>query len=150
MLHQKKIVWAILCSSIWLITVSFSCIDYHYHLCVIISGTVKDSLTNQPIESVLVEGYLSKHVWYVDTTDASGAYGGDTISVGTFAGKEKIRELETQPPLRREEDWRFVFSKPNYKTLELLIPLELVYCSPHPQPAEIPEVRIPDVFLMPE
>ena len=45
---------------------------------------------------------------------------------------------------------RIVFEKQGYRKSEVLVPVELVYCSPHPNPVEIPVVTVPDVLLVPD
>jgi hypothetical protein len=43
-----------------------------------------------------------------------------------------------------------MLEKNGYRKSELILPIEFVYCFSLPNPVEIPVVRIPDVFLVPE
>jgi hypothetical protein len=43
-----------------------------------------------------------------------------------------------------------VFEKDGYSESELVIPIEFVYCSSHPNPVEISVVKIPDVLIVTE
>ena len=124
--------------------------DYRYCLCAFIKGAVADSSTHEPVGKVHVSAFHYKSVIYADSTDSTGVYKSSKIKRCFFAGPEEIRGLKSKPPMRKELDLRIVFEKPGYKTRELLIPVEFVYCSPHPQPAPIPEVKIPNVFLVRE
>jgi len=113
-------------------------------------GTVVDSSTREPLAGVRISAFHHKSVIYADSTNGAGVYQSGKIERYWGSGEREIRELKSKPPLRKELDLRIVFEKPGYKTLELLVPVEFVYCSPHPQPAEIPEVKMPHVFLVPE
>lgn len=124
--------------------------DYIYYLCAFVKGTVADSSTREPLAGVSISAFHYKSVIYADSTDSGGMYQSGKIKRGFGAFSDEIRELKSKPPLRKEMDLRMVFEKPGYKTFELLIPVEFVYCSSHPQPAEIPETKIPDVLLVKE
>ena len=113
-----------------------------------------DSATAQPLGGVSLRVYNSlwayRHnsVKYADSTDLIGTYHSGEIEIRYFCGPKKIKELKAKPPMRKTDEWRFVFEKAGYKTLELLAPVELVYCGSHPQPAPVPEVKIPPVYLV--
>ncbi len=124
--------------------------DYRYYLCAFLKGTVADSTTGEPLAGVRISVFHYKSVIYTDSTDSGGMYQSSKIKRVFGAFPDEIRELKSKPPLRKELDLRMVFEKPGYKTFELLVPVEFVYCSSHPQPAEIPETKIPDVFLVKE
>lgn len=124
--------------------------DYVYDLCVYIEGVTLDSLTQEPLEGVRVEAYYGKGVIYLDTTSSAGIYRSNKIEVGFFSSPKEMRELKSKPPLRRYLDLRMVFEKEGYRKSELVPWVEFVYCSSHPNPIEIPVVRIPDVLLVPE
>jgi hypothetical protein len=124
--------------------------DPAYYLCAFMKGTVVDSSTHEPLEGVRISAFHYKSVIYADSTNNGGIYQSSKIRRFFFASPKTIRELKSKPPLRKELNLRIVFEKPGFKTLELLLPVEFVYCSPHPQPAEIPEAKIPDVLLVRE
>jgi hypothetical protein len=124
--------------------------DYAYSLCTSINGMVADSVTRQPLSGVSVEVYKYKFVECLDSTDNTGVYECDKIELYISSTPKRMRELEAKPPLRQERRLRIVFEKPGYRAFELLVPVEFVYCSSHPQPVAIPEVKIPDVFLVRE
>jgi hypothetical protein len=113
-------------------------------------GTVVDSSTGELLAGVRISAFHYKSVIYADSTDSGGMYQSGKIKRVFGASPKTMRELKSKPPLRKELDLRMVFEKPGYKTFELLIPVEFVYCSSHPQPAEIPETKIPDVLLVKE
>jgi hypothetical protein len=124
--------------------------DYGYDLCSYIEGVTLDSLTQEPLKGVRVEVYLYKNVVYLDTTISTGVYRSDKIEQFSFSTPKEMRELKSKPPIRRYLDLRMVFEKEGYRESELVIPIEFVYCSSHPNPVEIPVVKIPDVLLVPE
>jgi hypothetical protein len=124
--------------------------DPGYGLCAFMTGAVADSSTHEPLQGVQISAFHYKSVIYADSTNSTGVYQSSKIRRLFSASRKTIRELESKPPLRKELDLRIVFEKPGYKTLELPVPVEFVYCSRHPQPAEIPEAKIPDVFLVKE
>ena len=124
--------------------------DPAYYLCAFMKGTVVDSSTHEPLAGVRISAFHYKSVIYADSTNSGGMYQSSKIRRFFFASPKEIRELRSKPPLRKELNLRIVFEKPGYKTLELLVPVEFVYCSPHPQPTEIPEAKIPDVLLVRE
>lgn len=122
--------------------------DYAYGLCAFMTGTVVDSSTHEPLAGVRISASHYKSVIYADSTNSTGVYQSSKIRRLFGASQKTIRELKSKPPLRKELDLRIVFEKPGYKALELLVPVEFVYCSSHPQPADIPEAKIPDVLLV--
>ena len=63
---------------------------------------------------------------------------------------EEVSELEAMSPTRRELDLKLVFEKEGYKKRELFLPVEFIYCSPHPQQPSIQEAKMPDIFLLRE
>ena len=135
------------------IAVSCSWVWYHlpldcvYYLCTSVEGTVVDSATHQPLVGVTVRAYCLKHLEYSDSTDTMGTYQSGSIEQGYGSGLRKIHQLESMPPIRRTKEWRFTFNKPGYKEHQLLVPVELVYCSSHPEPAPVPQLKLPSVFL---
>jgi len=118
--------------------------------CTFIQGTVMDSLTYEPLKGVSVRAYHYKSVIYADSTDSMGAYRSRRIKRSFWSSPKELRELRSKPPMREELELRIVFEKPGYRKSELVLPVEFVYCSRHPQPVAIPEVKIPDVFLLRE
>ena len=58
--------------------------------------------------------------------------------------------MRAKPPKREKLDLRIVFEKPGYKRHDLLVAVEFIYCSPHPQEVTIGEVKVEDVYLVRE
>ena len=121
-----------------------------YSLCSAISGAVIDSLTDQPLEGVRVTVLRHNIVRCVDTTDISGLFGCNLIRIVFSSSPVEVSELKAKSPIRRELDLKLVFEKEGYRKRELFLPIEFIYCSPHPQQPTIPEAKMPDVFLLRE
>jgi hypothetical protein len=121
-----------------------------YDLCVYVEGVTLDSLTREPLEGVRVETYYGNKIVYLDTTNGAGVYQSNKLERLFWSTPKELRELKSKPLLKRYLDLRMVFEKDDYRESELVIPVEFVYCSSHPNPVEIPVVRIPDVLLVPE
>jgi len=124
--------------------------DYCASFCTSINGTVNDSAIQEALEGVSVNVYCYELLTDADSTDSAGAYHCGKIKLKFVSSPEEVRKRREKPPIRRELELSIIFEKPSYKMSELLIPVEFVYCSPHPQPAPIPDVKIPDVFLVRE
>jgi hypothetical protein len=119
-------------------------------VCAIVKGAVIDSSTRESISGVRVSAFHGERVMYADSTDSAGAYQSAGIEYCRMCGCCKLRKRESEPPPSKDLDLRIVFEKPGYKTSELVVWVEFVRCSRHPQPAEVPETEMPDVLLVQE
>lgn len=124
--------------------------DYGYTVCALIEGMVIDSLTHKPLENVAIKIYRYKYLKYQDLTDNLGTYGHNDVEITFASSSKELSELKTKPPIRKKIDLRLVFEKSGYKTHEITVPVEFIYCSPYPQEVAIPRVKIEDVYLVRE